>query len=257
MKHDPILAPGARVHRATLAFALVLALLALAAPAAAEHHGDASVSEPTLLDGDLDRAAVEKRIRRDQAYWTVQLVLTSSFAAVPLTARQIQWGINRSCDPSDPSCGTGYAPYADIFWLPFSFINLGLGVPCVLGAKLSLMTIKRELGEASSAGVLAQQWRRRGDKLGLASALTAGIGIGSGMILLAIGDGTNWSVAEVGVVMAIGSAVSSLVLLHIALPHAVMAAEVERTAGIGRQAARRHSGPRLTAISPLGISGVW
>lgn len=223
-------------------------LVSLLAPAAS-----ANAAEDSTLDLD----AVQKRFHKEQGYWTVQLVLTSSFAAVPMAARQINWATGRACDPDRVSCTGGYDDIADAIFIPFSMINLGLGVPCVLGAKLTLMTLAGELESATSAGVLASQWRHRGNQWGLASGLTAAIGGGGGLVMAAIGGQTVGEIAEFGLVMALVSTVTSLVLLHIALPHAVMADEVERTAGPGEQAARRARGPRLTAVSPLGISGVW
>jgi len=245
---------GARLCLA-LGAAASLMVLASSSNASASDDSDVSVSQPAAVDGVLDLAAVEKRFRKEQGYWTVQLVLTSSFAVVPMAARQIHWGVYRACGPTKARCGAGYATIPDIIWISFSMINLGLGVPCVLGAKLTLMTLKNELAGATSAGVLAREWRRRGDQVGLAAGLTAAIGVGGGFLMAGLGGRADSRIGEVGLVMAIGSGVASLVLLHIALPHAVMADEVERTSGLGKYAARR--GPRLTAISPLGVSGVW
>lgn len=236
---------GARLCLAAWVAAVLLALTAPAA-GATDAEGD-----------DLDREAVEQRFRKELGYWNVQLVLTSSFAAVPMTIRQITWGAGRACDPSKVRCGTGYDPLGDMIWIPFSMINLGLGVPSVLGAKLTLMTLRQQLGEATSAGVLARQWRREGDRWGLAAGLT-GAGAGVGLLMAAIGTRADTSVfAEIGLVMAMACGTTALVLLHIALPHAVMAGEVERTAGPDEQAARRSRGARIVAISPLGITGVW
>jgi hypothetical protein len=237
-----------RSARLCIALGVAAVLLALTAPAAG-----ATATE----GGDLDREAVEKRFSKELGYWNVQLVLTSSFAAVPMTIRQISWAAGRSCSPSKVRCGTGYDTLGDMIWIPFSMINLGLGVPSVLGAKLTLMTLRRQLDEATSAGVLARQWRREGNRWGLASGLT-GVGAGAGLLMAAIGARADTSTfAEIGLVMAMACGTTALVLLHIALPHAVMAEEVERTAGQGKHAARRPRGARIVAISPLGITGVW
>ena len=79
-------ARGARLRLAALF--TCMALMAVGSPAWASD-GDSSVASAAGEEASdvLDRAAIEKRFRHHQGYWTVQVVLTSSFAAVPLTAR--------------------------------------------------------------------------------------------------------------------------------------------------------------------------
>lgn len=234
--------------------AAITALLAVATPraACAQQDGVASIADP-----DAWKEPLRERVRFNQGFWTVNLVITGSMGVIPITARQIHWSTNRACDHELTTCGMGTSVYADAVFAPFSAISLAAGVPGSVASKITLATVSRDIDEASSREELAVLWQRKSRAHGAATAITAGVGVPIGLVLIATSDmGTSYQ-DEVGFGIATGSGAVALTLLHVALTYALMEQHARKDSDNSTTMIHRTRGPRLTAISPLGISGVW
>lgn len=201
------------------------------------------------------KTELEDRVHQEQRRWIAPLVVSTGLGLTPFAAMGIDWLANRRCDPERPQCYRALTGDAHFFLAPITIYPLSLSWSSILATEATLAMIKKDIGTAQALSPLVTEWRRRGARHGIASAIVGGVCAAGSVILLAE-DESNvlWGLYFVWPVM-VGA---SLSLLHIALTYTHWADVVgDATGEPVARVRRRGPRPRIASVSPMGVTVVW